>query len=122
MMADILIVYIRVIISWEITCVIFNLGGTRASVAFFDALDMELDTLSRAHRALVRVEKAGTHVSNFYWSRPNVWSTPEYQIQSVSRSVKETCLFLRRFFREVVIPRCRSRGMRSHIHHLFLAL
>ena len=72
---------------------------------------MELDTLSRAHRALVRVEKAETHVSNFYWRRPNIWSTPEYQIQLVSRSVKETCLFLRRFFREVVIPRCRSRGI-----------
>ena len=51
MMAGILIVYIRVIISWEITCVIFNLGRTRASVAFFDALDVELGTLSRAHRA-----------------------------------------------------------------------
>jgi hypothetical protein len=37
MMAGIRIVYIRVIISWEISCVIFNLGGTRASVAFFDA-------------------------------------------------------------------------------------
>jgi len=35
MMAGILIVFIRVIISWEITCVIFNLGGTRASVAFY---------------------------------------------------------------------------------------
>ena len=45
MMAGILIVFIRVIISWEITCVIFNLGGTRASVAFFNALDVELDTL-----------------------------------------------------------------------------
>jgi hypothetical protein len=51
MMAGILIVYIRVIISWEITCIIFNLSGTRASVAFFDALDVELGTLSRAHRA-----------------------------------------------------------------------
>jgi hypothetical protein len=38
MMAGIMIVYIRVIVSWEITCVIFNLGGTRASVAFFDAI------------------------------------------------------------------------------------
>ena len=66
-MAGILIVYICVIVSWEITCVIFNLGGTRASVAFFDALDAELDTLSLAHRAFVHVEKAGTHVSNFDW-------------------------------------------------------
>jgi len=41
--AGILIVYIRVIISWEITCVIFNLCGTSASVAFYDALDVELD-------------------------------------------------------------------------------
>jgi len=65
MMAGILIVYIRVIISWEITCVIFNLGGMSASIAFFDALDVELGTLSPAHRAFVRVEKAGTHVSNF---------------------------------------------------------
>ncbi len=48
MMAGILIVYIRVLISWEITCVIFNLGGTKASVAFFDALDVELGTLSPA--------------------------------------------------------------------------
>jgi hypothetical protein len=53
LMAVILIVYIHVIISWEITCVIFNLGGTRASIAFFDALDVELDTLSPAHRAFV---------------------------------------------------------------------
>ena len=52
MMAGILIVYICVIISWEITCVIINLGGTRASVAFFDALDEELGTLSPAHTRL----------------------------------------------------------------------
>ncbi len=97
-MAGILIVYIRVIISWEITCVIFNLGGTRASVAFFDSLDEELGTLSPAHRAFVRVEKAGTHVSNFDWRRTNVWSTSEDQIQSVSQSVKKTGLFFRRFF------------------------
>ena len=64
MMAGILIVYIRVIISWEITCVIFNLGGTSASLAFFDALDVELGTISPAHRAFVHVEKAGTHVSH----------------------------------------------------------
>ncbi len=44
MMAGILIVYIRVIISWEITCVIFNLGKMRASVALFDALDVTLGT------------------------------------------------------------------------------
>jgi len=67
MMAGILIVYIRVIISWDITCVIFNLGGTRASAALFDALDVELGTLSRAHKSLVRVEKAGTHMSNLDW-------------------------------------------------------
>ena len=64
MMAGILIVYIRVIISWEITCVIFNLGGTRASVAFFNALGVMLGTLSPALTAFMRVEKAGTHVSN----------------------------------------------------------
>ena len=46
MMAGILIVYICVLISGEITCVLFNLGGTRGSVAFFDALDVELGTLS----------------------------------------------------------------------------
>ena len=94
MMAGILIVYIRVIISWENTCVIFNLGGTRASLAFFDALDEELGTLSPAHRAFVRVEKAGTYVSNFDWRRTNVWSKSEDQIQSVSQSVKQTGLFL----------------------------
>ena len=110
-MAGILIVYIRVIISWKITCVIFNLGGTRASVAFFDALDMELGTLSRAHRTFMSVEKAGTHVSNFDWRQPNVWSTSEDQIQSVSQSVMETGLFLRRFFLEVAIPNCISRGI-----------
>ncbi len=93
-----MIVYIRAITSWEITCVIFNLGGTRASVAFFDALDMELGTLSPAHRAFVRVEKAGTHVSNLDWRRQNVWSTSEVQIQSVSQSVKKTGHFLRKFF------------------------
>ena len=94
-MASILIVYIRVIISWGITCVIFNLGGTKASVAFFDALDVELGTLSPAHRAFVLVEKAGTHVSNFDWRRTNVWSTSEDQIQAVSQSVQKTGRFLR---------------------------
>jgi hypothetical protein len=111
MMAGILIVYIRVIISWGITCVIFNLGGTKASVAFFDAFDVELGTLSPAHRAFVRVEKAGTHVSNFDWRRPNVWSTPEYQIQTVSQSAKDTGRFLRRFFLEVARPNCILRGI-----------
>jgi hypothetical protein len=77
-----------VIISWGITCVIFNLGGTRASVAFFDAFDVELGTLSPAQRKFMRVEKAGTHVSNFDWRRPNVWSTPEYQIQTVSLNLR----------------------------------
>ena len=85
--------FIRVIISWGITCVIFNLGGTSASVAFFDALDVELDTLTPAHRAFVNVEKAGTHVSNLDWRRPNVWSTSEDQIQTVSQSVTETDVF-----------------------------
>ena len=103
--------YIRVIISWEITCVIFNLGGTRASVVFFDALDVELGTLSPAHRAFVRVEKAGTHVSNFDWRRPNVWSTSEDQIQTVSQSVQKTGHFLRRFFLEVASPNCILRGI-----------
>jgi hypothetical protein len=111
MMAGILIVYIRVIISWGITCVIFNLGGTRASVAFFDAFDVELGTLSRAQRAFVRVEKAGTHVSNFDWRRPTVWSTPEYQIQTVSQSAKDTGRFLRRFFLQVASPNCILRGI-----------
>ncbi len=49
-------------------------------------------------------------MSNLDWRRPNVWSTSEIQIQTVSQSVKETGLFIRRFFLEVVIPRCRSRG------------
>jgi hypothetical protein len=111
MMAGILIVYIRVIISWGITCVIFNLGGTRASVAFFDAFDVELGTLSSAQRKFVRVEKAGTHVSNFDWRRPNVWSMPEYQIQTVSQSAKDTGRFLKRFFLRVVIPNCILRGI-----------
>ena len=75
-------------ISWKITCVIFNLGGTRASVASFDAFDVELGTLLPTQRAFVRVEKAGTHVSNFDWRRPNVWSTPEYQIQTVSLNLR----------------------------------
>jgi len=87
MMAGILIVYICVIVSWEITCVIFNLGRTSTSVAFFDALDVELGTLSSAERAFVCVEKAGTHVSNFDWRHPHVWSTSEDQIQTVSQSV-----------------------------------
>ena len=99
------------IISWEITCVILNLGGTRASVAFYDALDVELGTLSPAHRAFMRVEKAGTHVSNLDWRRPNVWSTSEVQIQTVSQSVKKTGRFLRRFFHEVVSPNCIWRGI-----------
>jgi hypothetical protein len=111
MMAGILIVYIRVLISWNITCVIFNLGGTRASVAFFDAFDVELGTLLPAHRAFVRVEKAGTHVSNFDWRRPTVWSTPEYQIRTVSQSAKDTGRFLRRFFLEVASPNCILRGI-----------
>jgi hypothetical protein len=111
MMAGILIVYIRVLISWGITCVIFNLGGTRASAAFFDAFDVELGTLSPAHRAFVRVEKAGTHVSNFDWRRPNVWSTPEYQIQTVSKSAKDTGRFLRQFFLEVASHNCILRGI-----------
>ena len=98
MMAGILIVYIRVLISWGITSVIFNLGGTRASVAFFVAFDVELGTLLPAQRAFVRVEKAGTHVSNFDWRRPTVWSMPEYQIETVSQSAKDTGRFLRRFF------------------------
>jgi hypothetical protein len=38
MMAGILIIYICVIISWKVTCVIFNLGSTRASKAVFDAM------------------------------------------------------------------------------------
>ncbi len=52
-----------------------------------------LGTFSRAHKAFVRVEKAGTHVSNLNWRRPNVWSTSEDQIQTVSQSVKETGVF-----------------------------
>ena len=87
MMAGVLIVYILVIISWKITCVIFNLGGTRASKAFFDAIHVQLDTLSSADRAFMRVEKTGTHVSNLDWRQPEVWSTSEVQIQTVSQSV-----------------------------------
>ena len=67
-----MIVYIRVLVSWEITCVIFNLDGTRASVAFFDAFDKELGTLSSDERAFVHVEKAGTHASNLDWRQPYV--------------------------------------------------
>ena len=111
MMAGILIVYIRVLISWKITCVIFNLGGTRASVAFFDAFDVKLGTLLPAQRAFVRVEKAGTHVSNFDWRRPTVWSMPEYQIETVSQSAKDTGHFLRRFFLQVASPNCILRGI-----------
>ena len=33
------------------------------------------------------VEKAGTHVSNLDWRQPEVWSTSEVQIQTVSQSV-----------------------------------
>ncbi len=72
----------------------FNLGGTSALVAFFNALDMELGTLSSAESAFVRGEKADTYVSNLDWRRPNVWSTSEDQIQTVSQSVKKTGLFL----------------------------
>jgi hypothetical protein len=111
MMAGILIVYIRVLISWKITCVIFNLGGTRASVAFFDAFYVELGTILPAQRAFVRVEKAGTHVSNFDWRRPTVWSTPEYQIQTVSQSAKDAGRFLRQFFLQVASPNCILRGI-----------
>ena len=81
------------IVSWEITCVIFNLGGTKACVPFFDALDVELGTLSSAEKAFVRVEKDGTHVSNLDLRQLSVWSTQEVQIQSVSQSVKKTGLF-----------------------------
>jgi hypothetical protein len=111
MIAVIFIVYIRLLISWEITCVFFNLGGTRASVAFFDALDVELGTLSTAHRVLVRVEKAVTHVSNLDWRRSNVWSTSEDQIRTVSKSVKKTGHFVRRFFLDVASPNCILRGI-----------
>jgi hypothetical protein len=84
MMASILIIYLRVIISWEISSVIFNLGGTRASVSFFDAFDEMLDTLSLADKKFVRVKKDGTHVSNFDWRRSEVWKKPEDQIKAVS--------------------------------------
>ena len=110
-MAGILIVYIRVLISWKITCVIFNLGGTKASVAFFDAFDVELGTLLPANRAFVHVEKAGTHVSNLDWRRSNVWSTSEDQIRSVSQSVKKTGRFVRRFFLDAASPNCILRGI-----------
>ncbi len=83
-MASILIIYLRVIISWEISSVIFNLGGTRASVSFFDAFDEMLDTLSLADKKFVRVKKDGTHVSNFDWRRSEVWKKPEDQIKAVS--------------------------------------
>ena len=47
-MAGILIVYIHVIISWKITCEYFNLGRTRASDAFFNAIHVELGFHSSA--------------------------------------------------------------------------
>jgi hypothetical protein len=50
-------------------------------------------------------------VSNFDWRRPTVWSTPEYQIQTVSQSVKDTGRFLRRFFLQVASPNCILRGI-----------
>ena len=53
-----------------------------------------LGNLSPAHRAFVNVEKAGTHVSNLDWRQPNVWSTSEDQIQTVSQSVKKSGVFL----------------------------
>ena len=81
------------IVSWEITCVIFNLGRTKACVPFFDALDVELGTLSSAEKAFVRVEKDGTHVSNLDLRRPSVLSTQEVHIQSVSQSVKKIGFF-----------------------------
>ncbi len=62
MMAGILIVYIHMIISWKITYVIVNLGGTRASEAFFDVMHVQLDTHSSADRVFACVEKAGTCV------------------------------------------------------------
>ena len=107
MMAGILIIYICVIISWKVTCVIFNLGSTRASKAVFDAMQVELGTISSAERTFVRLEKAGTHVSNLDWRQPEAWSMPEDQIQSVSQSIKKTGQFFTQFFREVVIPNCR---------------
>jgi hypothetical protein len=87
MMAGILIIYLRVLISWNISSIIFNLGGTTAAKPFFDAMEMEMEILSPAERSLVRVHKAGTHVSNLDWRRPINWSTPEKQIKSVSESV-----------------------------------
>ena len=113
MMASILIIYIRVIISWEFSCVIFNLGGTSASVPFFDAFDETLGTLSSAEKKFVRVMKDGTHVSNFDWRRLEVWKEPEEQIKAVSRSVKNTGRFLRNFFKEVAIPNSRTRGIQE---------
>jgi len=80
MMAGILIIYICEIISCKITCVIFNLGSTSASKASFDAIHVELGTLSSAERTFVRVEKAGTHVSNLDWRQPEAWSIPEVQL------------------------------------------
>jgi hypothetical protein len=79
-MAGILIVYICVIISCKTTCVTFNLGSTSASKASFDAIHVELGTLSSAERTFVRVEKAGTHASNLDWRRPEAWSIPEVQL------------------------------------------
>ena len=95
----------------KITFLIFNLGGTSASKAFFDAMYMELGTLSSADRAFVRVEKADTHVSHLDWRRPDAWSTSEVQIQSVSWSVKKTGQFFSRFFNQVAIPNCRLCGI-----------
>ncbi len=123
MMAGILIVFIHVIISCKITCVIFNLGGTGASEAIFDAMHVQLDTHSSAGRVFVCVEKASTYVSNLDWRRPEVWSMSEVQIQSVVQSVKKTGQFFSQFINQVAIPNCRSRGIEEpHAPSLFKTL
>ena len=57
-------------------------------------MHVELGDLTPEYRAFVCVETAGTHdVSNLDWRRPNVWSTSEDQIQTVSQSVENWPFF-----------------------------
>jgi hypothetical protein len=77
---------------------------------FFDAFFAELDTLSSEERKFVRVEKFGTHMSNFDWG----------DLKSEARQSNRFLLFLNLlrkqimfeiFFDEVAIPNCKSCGI-----------
>ena len=62
----------------------------------------------------MHVENAGTHVSSLDWRCPNVWSTSDDQIQTVSQSVKELVFILDDSFnsyRTLAIPKCILRGI-----------